>query len=127
MEQSRTHTRRDRTLARAVRRRGDDCHLCGEPIDYDLPPGHPQAFEADHIIPVAVGGTSTLDNIAASHRVCNQRKGDGRRAGRPDTPAPAVDDDGCPPGPCEACHGTHHPRDGVTFVTARQWSTTGRR
>lgn len=119
--QQRTHHRRDRRLAAMVRRRGDDCHLCGEMIDYDLPPGHPQAFEADHVIPWAAGGTSTLDNLAASHRLCNQRKGDRAAASSP-VDSPTGRGGGCPLGHCDRCNGVHHnPLSGVTFVTARRW------
>ncbi|SIA00097.1 HNH endonuclease [Mycobacteroides abscessus subsp. abscessus] len=126
----RTHTRRDRALADRVRRRGDDCHICGQPIDYSLPPGLPGSFEADHIMPYALGGASTLDNLAASHRACNRAKSDTH----PDTLAASkrqrdTTPTRCPDGPCDACGGTHNPplsvtnpRGGVTFVTARRWT-----
>jgi 5-methylcytosine-specific restriction endonuclease McrA len=44
------------------------CYLCG-----DGPrPGDP--FVADHVIPGALGGPDTLDNLAPAHRSCNGRK-----------------------------------------------------
>lgn len=122
----RSHTRRDRRLAAQVRRRGDDCHLCGRPIDYTLPPGLPGSFEADHRLPVALGGESTLDNLAASHRACNRAKGAKHPAAQTPSTAkkrPAIEQPACPPGPCERCHGVHHAPGGpVEFVTSRRWT-----
>ena len=44
----------------AIRRRwrsiGAPCALCGKPIDYSLPAGHPMSFEVDEIVPVSKGG-----------------------------------------------------------------------
>lgn len=76
----------------ALRRRlaslGGPCHLCGKPIDYSLPAGHPMAFEVDEIVPVSKGG-DPLDfgNVAPAHRICNQRRGNRdivRQGSRPD-------------------------------------------
>ncbi|WP_416241890.1 HNH endonuclease signature motif containing protein [Eggerthella lenta] len=65
---------------RAVRRwlasRGDPCGICGKPIDYSLPAGHPMSFEVDEIFPVSKGGSPyEKENVQAAHRICNQRKG----------------------------------------------------
>ena len=55
---------------------GLPCHLCGQPIDYDLPAGDPMAYELDEIVPVSRGGDPfDPDNVAPAHRICNQRKG----------------------------------------------------
>ena len=66
-----------RTKLRArLAKEGRPCHLCGQPIDYGLPSGHPWSFELDHIVPLSRGGDPWgYDNAAASHRICNQRKG----------------------------------------------------
>lgn len=64
---------RDRK-ARAV------CHICGQPIDYSLPPSSADvAWEPDHVIPVAKRPDLELDmvNIKASHKRCNRARGDG--------------------------------------------------
>ena len=64
---------RDRK-ARAV------CHICGQPINYHLPPSSaPDAWEPDHLIPVARDPSRELDlrNIQASHMRCNRTRGDG--------------------------------------------------
>lgn len=74
---------------RAIRARwramGEPCRLCGRPIDYALPAGHPMSFEVDEIVPVSKGGDPLdFDNTQPSHRICNQRKGNGTaRKGKP--------------------------------------------
>ena len=74
---------------RAIRARwramGEPCRLCGRPIDYSLPAGHPMSFEVDEIVPVSKGGDPLdFDNTQPSHRICNQRKGNGIvRKGKP--------------------------------------------
>ena len=57
------------------------CHICGEDIDYFVPPSStPDAYEPDHIIPVHLRPDLELDlnNIKASHRRCNRQRGDGQ-------------------------------------------------
>ena len=63
------------------------CVLAGKSgrISYDLPAGHPYSFEVDELVPVSkywLGGYPTpeacaLDykNLAATHRCCNQWRG----------------------------------------------------
>lgn len=59
---------------------GAPCALCGKPINYTLPAGHPMSFEVDEIIPVSKGGSPIeWANTQPAHRVCNQRKGNGAR------------------------------------------------
>ena len=58
-----------------IKARRDDCYICGEPIDYDAKPCTYNAFELDHVIPRALGGTDTYANLKASHYHCNQKKG----------------------------------------------------
>lgn len=50
------------------------CAICGEPIDYQLPHLDPMAYVVDHIVPLAKGGTDTIDNKQAAHRSCNLEK-----------------------------------------------------
>lgn len=63
-------------LRERVRAQGLPCALCGAPIDYSLPAGHPMSYELDEIVPVSRGG-DPLDagNVQPAHRLCNQRKG----------------------------------------------------
>ncbi|GGF39317.1 HNH endonuclease [Williamsia phyllosphaerae] len=59
-----THTRKEWVdLLRSVQ---GICHYCGE---LALPP------TKDHMIPVALGGTSAIENIAVSCEPCNWSKG----------------------------------------------------
>ena len=53
--------------------------------DYSLPAGHPMSFEVDEIVPVSKGGDPLdFENTQPTHRVCNQRKGNGiARKGKP--------------------------------------------
>ena len=63
---------RDRK-ARAV------CHICGQPIRYDLKPStDPESWEPDHVLPVSKYPELELDlaNIKPSHMRCNRARGD---------------------------------------------------
>lgn len=78
---------RNKTRAR-LKAIGAPCHICGQPIDYSLDwytdprdgkrKRHPMSFEWDHDRPKARGGTDDWANAKPAHRICNQRKGDGR-------------------------------------------------
>lgn len=69
---------RRRRLRARVASLGLPCALCGKPIDYSLPPGHPMGYELDEIVPVSLGGSPTdPSNVQPAHRVCNERKGAG--------------------------------------------------
>lgn len=64
-----------------VRKVGGNCHLCGQPIDYTLPyylPGtrtpNPEAFVADHDIPLDKGGQHAVSNAKPAHAGCNNKK-----------------------------------------------------
>ena len=71
------------SLRERVKRRGEPCAICGQPIDYTLPPHHPMAYELDEIIPVSKGGDPVdPDNVRPTHRICNEKRGnrlDGER------------------------------------------------
>lgn len=68
---------------------GAPCAICGKPIDYTLDwwvdprdgkrKRHPYSFEYDHKHPHALGGDNTFSNAQAAHRICNQRKGAGKK------------------------------------------------
>ena len=54
------------------------CRAFGRPdaIDYSLPAGHPRSFECDELVPVSKGGSPTDPrNVDATHRVCNEWRG----------------------------------------------------
>lgn len=64
-----------RRLAAAARNDADVCGLCGRPIDRSLPRGHPASASADHVVPLAAGG-SVHGRMVGVHLVCNQRRQD---------------------------------------------------
>lgn len=57
-----------------IRRQEPACHICGEAIDYSLPHLDPRAFVIDHVVPLAKGGSDSLENVRAAHRGCNSKK-----------------------------------------------------
>ena len=64
-----------------VRRRGGNCHICGQPVDYTIPyylPGtrspNPEAYVVDHLIPLHKGGAHDTSNGVPAHWRCNSKK-----------------------------------------------------
>lgn len=61
------------------------CAICGKPLDWDEPFNNgknPAYVELDEIVPLAhwdkslrMRAATNIDNIQATHRLCNQRKG----------------------------------------------------
>lgn len=66
---TRTANRRYREARRRVLAVSDVCWLCGRP----------GADTVDHIVPYALGGADTIDNLRPAHRSCNSRRGVGKR------------------------------------------------
>lgn len=58
-----------------LRKTATVCALCGMPFDKSLKYPNPMSISIDHIIPVALGGKSTIDNLQATHLICNKAKG----------------------------------------------------
>ena len=54
------------------------CWICGQPIDYTIPDGQPEAWSPDHLIPLATNPKLAEDpaNIRASHHNCNRSRRD---------------------------------------------------
>lgn len=66
-----------RAARAAVLDRDEICYLCGQYIDKTIRAGELLAPEADHIFPLALGGHPwSLDNLALTHRLCNNFKHD---------------------------------------------------
>lgn len=59
-----------------LNKNGGKCYLCNEPIDIRLPKTAPKAYQIEHIVPKAMGGSDALDNLMPSHAVCNNKKSD---------------------------------------------------
>lgn len=58
---------------------GGNCHLCGTEIDFMAPrkcgvEGWEQGLHIDHLVPLAKGGSDTLENVRPAHGLCNLRK-----------------------------------------------------
>ena len=68
-----------------MKAQGLPCHICGQPIDYQLPFDDPMAFVIDEIIPVSrwrqfgyespEAVAKDPGNVAPAHRICNAKKG----------------------------------------------------
>lgn len=70
------------TVANMRAERRQPCHACGQRIDYDAAANTPDAFEADHLIPLSdprVKANPQLAadpaNLAPSHHRCNRSRG----------------------------------------------------
>jgi 5-methylcytosine-specific restriction endonuclease McrA len=59
--------RADQLSRAVVEAKGRTCHLFGQPILGRV--------SADHIIPVSLGGTDDVSNLAPSHLKCNVKRG----------------------------------------------------
>lgn len=70
-------TRRARRNAANLKAGRHPCWLCGQPIDYSLPPEHPDAFSVDHAKPLSLRPDLAEDpaNLRASHSRCNKSRG----------------------------------------------------
>jgi 5-methylcytosine-specific restriction endonuclease McrA len=58
---------------------GTACYLCGREIDLSAPrssgiPGWQEGLHLDHVIPLAAGGSDTVENVKPTHALCNMRK-----------------------------------------------------
>jgi 5-methylcytosine-specific restriction endonuclease McrA len=91
-EQSRKTSRKRRALKKATNhapyteqevldRWGSNCHICGEPIDFNAPrsqakglPGWERGLHFDHVVPLAKGGDDNIDNVKPAHAKCNLKK-----------------------------------------------------
>ena len=80
-------TWRWRNIVRPACRRRDEhanapCWICGQPIDYTIPDGQPDAWSPDHVYTVAEHPEFAEDpaNIRAAHLACNKSRGRRGRA-----------------------------------------------
>jgi len=53
---------------------GQPCHLCGYPINTEIPWPSPLSFAVDHLIARSDGGTNAIENTAPIHMACNTAK-----------------------------------------------------
>lgn len=71
------YAKRREALKWKAKRLGLVCWLCGYGFNFDLDWRDPMAFTADHVEPIATGG-SMLGELRPAHRSCNSRRGAGR-------------------------------------------------
>lgn len=57
--------------AALLSRSGSLCEICDGPIDPNLKFPEPLSLSIDHVIPWSQGGTDDLDNLRATHLICN--------------------------------------------------------
>ncbi len=62
------------TVRQYARDHDSPCALCGQPLD-------PTRISVDHIVALADGGSSDLENLRPVHPRCNSRRGAGRKRG----------------------------------------------
>lgn len=62
------------SIAEVRANHGSDCYICGKPIDYSLKFPKPNSPSLDHVQPLSLGGSHTLENVAMTHLVCNLKK-----------------------------------------------------
>lgn len=48
---------------------GGVCHICGHKID-----AMAERWEADHVIPLAMGGEDEIPNLQPAHEICHRQK-----------------------------------------------------
>ncbi len=70
----RSQNRQERAKLQFIKRqlinsKGAICGICGEPIK------NMKDCTVDHIIPIAKGGQTTIENCQLAHFDCNQQKG----------------------------------------------------
>lgn len=68
---------RTRAIARAHAEGQEHCPTCGTFLDYNRH-GQTNSAEVDHVVPHALGGADSLDNVRVTCRWCNASRGDGR-------------------------------------------------
>ena len=71
--QKRNSALRNKHRARIARDK-PACHICGKDIDYTLRSPDPWSYVLDHVKPLALGGSDTIENKKAAHRECNSKK-----------------------------------------------------
>lgn len=68
------------TREQIIKRDGINCYLCAQPLDFEAThvqgqPGWELYPHIEHVIPIAKGGSDTLDNVKLAHAKCNMDKG----------------------------------------------------
>ena len=75
-ERKKLNGKSDVSRSQIFKRDNYTCKLCNEPLDMDAQPNDNRAPSLDHIVPLAKGGSPTMSNLQAAHRLCNSIKCD---------------------------------------------------
>jgi 5-methylcytosine-specific restriction endonuclease McrA len=77
MAHQKFHGRPAERARRRQRAKGLPCCICGQPIDYTLPPEHPMSFTLEHKTAqkYAPDLAFAASNHDSAHRSCNSKKG----------------------------------------------------
>ena len=67
------------TESQVISTYGTNCNICGLEIDFLAPrqvgkKGWEKGLHIDHLIPIANGGSDTLNNVRPTHGLCNLKK-----------------------------------------------------
>ena len=67
------------TESQVISTYGTNCNICGLDIDFNATrqvgkSGWQMGLHIDHLIPIAKGGSDTLENVRPTHGLCNLRK-----------------------------------------------------
>jgi len=54
-------------------RDGDNCWLCGLPIDFSAEPNSPKAWSLEHLLSKDHDGPCRIENLALCHPPCNRK------------------------------------------------------
>jgi 5-methylcytosine-specific restriction endonuclease McrA len=72
----RTNGHRRTQLRNRVLAHYTHCHICGQPVNKQLPYLDDWAGEVDEVIPVSLGGNPyRWTNVRLAHRICNRTRG----------------------------------------------------
>lgn len=65
----------DISINEIIKRDGCKCYLCNEDVKLDVHYNNDKAPTIEHVVPIALGGTHTWNNVKVAHRKCNNYKG----------------------------------------------------
>ncbi len=69
------------SVSSLLERWGNCCYICNKPIDLGAPrscstAGWEQGLHIDHVLPRALGGNNSIENLRPTHGLCNIKKKD---------------------------------------------------
>lgn len=76
MRRREAHLSTPHRLQRLIAAQENLCAGCGKPMLTQFRSHHPDRPTIDHAVPTALGGSNSLGNLIAMHKLCNETKGD---------------------------------------------------